>query len=222
MAFRIPEGQLPDDVPAEPIGPMSFDAYLRFSERYEVRYEYMGGFAYAMSGGTRAHHDVGFNIAIALRSRTSGTPCRAYAQAFRVRTPRGDAYFPDAMVACGARPTGDAEYLDDPCLIIEVLSRSTARTDHGEKRLAYQEIPSLRAYLIVESTWRAVHRHWRDDTGEWQRETISGASGSVPLPCPAGATLTLEEIYEDVALPTEPPRATRVFEQPETTTAGAS
>ncbi|GLC24500.1 Uma2 family endonuclease [Roseisolibacter agri] len=222
MAFRIPDGQLPDDAPAEPIGPMSYDAYLRFSESRELRYEYVGGFAYAMSGGTLAHHDIGLNVAVGLRTRTRGTACRAYHQGFRIRTPRGDVYYPDTMVSCGPRPSDDALDLTDPCLVIEVLSPSTARTDLGEKRIAYQEIASLQAYLVIEATWRAVHRHWRDDTGEWQRETISGASGSVPLPCPVGATLTLDEIYEDVQVPNESPRPRRVFEQPETTTAGAS
>jgi Uma2 family endonuclease len=201
---------------------MSFDAYLRFSEQEESRYEYIGGFAYAMSGGTPAHHDIGLNIAVVLRARTRGTPCRTYHQGFRVRTPRGDVYYPDVMVSCGRRPSNDALDLEDPCLVVEVLSPSTARTDLGEKRFAYQEIPMLHAYLVVEPTWRAVHRHWRDDAGQWRRETISGASGIVTLPCPAGATLTLDEIYEDVEVPNEPPRPRRVFEQPETTTAGAS
>ncbi len=67
----------------------------------------------------------------------------------------------------------------------------------------------------------AAHVHEAD--GTWPRETITDAGGGVvPLPCPDGAALTLDEIHEDLTLPTEPPRATRVFEQPETTTAGAS
>ena len=111
----------------------------------------------------------------------------------------------------------------DACTIS--ISACASNVSHGSesKLSAYQEIPTLRAYLVIETAWRAVHRMWREADDTWQRETIADASGGmVPLPCPAGATLTLDEIYEDVALPTEPPRATRVFEQPETTTAGAS
>ena len=118
------------------------------------------------------------------------------------------------MLGCGPRLANDDRYLTDPCLVVEVLSPSTMRTDLGEKRIAYQEIPTLRAYLVVETAWRAVHRMWREADGAWQRETIADASGGlVPLPCPDGAALTLEEIYEDVTLDTEPPRATRVLEE---------
>lgn len=223
MALPLPDPSRPEE-PVR-VGPMSFDAYLRFSEQEENRYEYIGGFAYAMSGGTHAHHDIGLNIAMVLRTRTPGTSCRAYHQGFRVRTPRGDVYYPDVMLSCGPRPSGDALDLEDPCLIVEVLSPSTARTDLGEKLLAYQEVPTLHAYLVVETAWRAVHRHRRDDAGPWQRETITDATGVLPLPCPAGATLTLAEIYEDVDVPADPPRPWRVSEElptPETTTAGAS
>lgn len=213
MAFRIPDDRLPDDAPARPLGPMSLDAYLRLSEQVEWRYEYVDGLAYAMAGATHAHQTVTLNVAARLRTLARGTGCTASSQGFRVLTPRGNAYLPDAMVSCGERLAGDALFLEDPCLIVEVPSPSTRRTDTSEKRFAYQEIPSLRAYLVVEMSWRAVHRHWRDARGDWQIETIGGASGTVPLPCPAGASLTLAEIYEDVEVPAEPPRPWRVNEE---------
>ena len=223
MAQRIHPGDTPGDVPGGHIGPMSFEAYLAFLERTEWRYEYMNGMAYAMAGAAHVHEAATLNVATRLRALARGSGCTVTSQGFLVRTPRGDAYLPDAMLGCGPRPANHDRYLTDPCLVVEVLSPSTMRVDLGEKRIAYQEIPTLRAYLVIETAWRAVHRMWREADDTWQRETIADASGGmVPLPCPAGATLTLDEIYEDVALPTEPPRATRVFEQPETTTAGAS
>ncbi|MGZ8379096.1 MAG: Uma2 family endonuclease [Gemmatirosa sp.] len=221
MANRSPDVR-PDDAPESPLGPMSLEAYLRFSEETEWRYEYLDGLAYAMAGATHSHEIVTLNVAARLRTLARGTGCTTSSQGFRVLTPRRNAYLPDAMVACGERPAGDALHLENPCLLVEVLSPSTTRTDLSEKRIAYQEIASLQAYLVVETTSRAVHRHWRDDAGTWQRETITHATGIVQLPCPAGATLTLDEIYEDVEVPKEPPRPRRVFEQPETTTAGAS
>ena len=44
--------------------------------------------------------------------------------------------------------------LRSPCLIVEVLSESTARIDRREKLLAYQSLPSLQAYLLVEQEAR--------------------------------------------------------------------
>jgi Uma2 family endonuclease len=98
---------------------------------------------------------------------------------------------------------------------VEVLSPSTTRTDLTEKRIAYQEIPTLRAYLVVETEWRAVHRHWRDDAGAWRSETITDATGAVPLPVTASAPLTFDEIYRDVGVPVVPPRASRAYEHAE-------
>ena len=214
MAFRIPDDRLSDEPPADPVGPMSFEAYLAFVERTPWRYEYLNGMAYAMAGAAHVHEAATLNVATRLRALARGGGCTVTSQGFLVRTPRGDAYLPDAMLGCGTRPANHDRYFTDPCLIVEVLSPSTMRVDLGEKRIAYQEIPTLRAYLVIETAWRAVHRMWREADGTWRRETIADASGGVvPLPCPDGAALTLDEIYEDVALPTEPPRATRVFEQ---------
>lgn len=114
------------------------------------------------------------------------------------------------MVSCGPKPPNDALQLDDPCLAVEVLSPSTARTDHAEKLESYVEVPTLGAYLIVETIWRAVHRHWRDAQGTWRTELVAGTGGVVPLPCPAGGVLTLDEIYEGVELPPEPPTPPRL------------
>lgn len=211
----------PDEAPPSPVGPMSFDSFLRFTEQTEWPYEFVDGYAYAMiegprgqAGGTRAHHVIAMNVAARMWQLTRGTSCETYGQAFVLRTPSERAYCPDVMVVCGPMPPDEALYVEHPCLVVEILSRSTARTDHHEKRLAYQEIASLQAYLVVEATWRAVHRHWRDADGSWRSETITGAAGAlVPLPCPVGATLSLDEIYERVGAPVEPPRAARVYEQ---------
>ena len=108
-------------------------------------------------------------------------------------------YYPDVMVARGPRPA-DPRIEDAPCLVVEVLSPSTRRTDRHEKAAVYETIPSLGAYLIVEQDRRLVERRWRDADGLWRRETFDGA-GTIPLPCPPGQTLALDAIYEGVELP---------------------
>ena len=41
-----------------------------------------------------------------------------------------------------------------PCLLVEVLSKSTARIDRLAKQVAYTALSSLQTYLIVEQTKR--------------------------------------------------------------------
>lgn len=202
------------------VGRMPYDEYQRLDEGSDVRLEYVGGVVYAMSGGTRVHSRIAANALVRLHAMCVGTGCTAHSQGFKVRTPGQDEYVPDVFVECGPVDANAALYAEAPCVIVEVLSPSTARVDLNEKRWAYQEVPSLGAYLIIESEWRGVHRHWRDDAGTWRRDTIVG-DGAVPLPCPAGGVLTLAEIYEELDLPPvapEPrmPRLRRVREQPVT------
>lgn len=187
------------------LGPMTPEQYDAFEAEADVRHEYVGGMAYAMSGGTPEHSLIGVNVAAVLRALVRGTGCRTYAQNLRLRAPSGSEYYPDVMVQCGPRPDNTVRRVETACLLVEVLSPSTTRTDTGEKLAAYRELPSLQAYWIVEATWRCVHRHWRDADGVWQVEDVTG-DAVLPVPCLTAATLTLHNVYEDVELPGEPPR----------------
>lgn len=186
------------------VGRMTYAEYRRMDEASDVRLEYVDGVVYAMSGGTRAHSHIAANVLARLHTLCRGTDCSAHSQGFKVRTPRASEYVPDAFVECGAPPAHAALYAETPCVVVEVLSPSTARVDLNEKRPAYQEIPTLGAYLVVEAEWRGIHRHWRNADGSWQQQTITG-DGEVPLPCPAGGVLTLGEVYEGLDLPSSPP-----------------
>lgn len=80
-----------------------------------------------------------------------------------------------------------------------MTSRSTRATDRREKREAYQRIPSLRSYIIVEQRWREVILYERDDEGEWLSVELQG-NGDLVIP-PFGARLSLDDIYDDVPMP---------------------
>lgn len=101
-------------------------------------------------------------------------------------------YYPDLLLSCD--PTDrETYYRSKPCLLIEVLSDSTARMDSREKRLAYQTLPSLRKYLLVSQAHRAVQIFRRQN--EWAPEIHQ--AGQVRLDC-LGFDLPLDLIYEDV------------------------
>jgi Uma2 family endonuclease len=88
--------------------------------------------------------------------------------------------------------------LDSPCVVVEVTSKSTRRTDRTEKLENYRRIASLELYLIVDQMRRRVSRHWRDGS-EWRLGEIEG-DGAVSIPR-LETTLTLDVVYEDVELP---------------------
>ena len=189
-----------------PVGRMSYEAYRRLAETQDVRLEWVDGIAYALSTGTIRHATIATNVWKRVIGPAEASGCRVFSMSVSVRTPRRNEYVPDVFVDC-APPGPDDE--DDhasatPCLIVEVLSPSTTSVDLDAKRPAYQEIPSLGAYLVVETEWRAVHHWWRDEAGAWQQRLVVG-EGAIELPCPAGLTLTLAELYAGLQVPTEPP-----------------
>jgi Uma2 family endonuclease len=53
------------------------------------------------------------------------------------------------MVVCDDAQ-GDDYYTENPTLIIEVLSKSTRRTDKTIKLAAYKALPSLQEYVLIE------------------------------------------------------------------------
>lgn len=115
----------PDD-PVRPVGPMTFEEFLAFDAATDLPYEYFDGYAYAKAGVRRAHNVISLNIAARLWSAARGDgPCRTFTETFGVRTPGDQLFLPDVMVACGSDASADTDYVEHPCLVVEVLSPST-------------------------------------------------------------------------------------------------
>ena len=60
--------------------------------------------------------------------------------------------YPDASVTCDDRDKTTTQYITYPCLIVEVLSKTTEAYDRGGKFRMYQNNPVLKDYLLVSST----------------------------------------------------------------------
>ena len=178
---------------------MTVEEYFRFEEGSQVRHEYVSGELYAMSGATFRHSTLALNVGTRLHAAVGDGPCSVVMNDMRVQVAHDVYYYPDVVVICA--PMGQLDTTaTKPCVVVEVTSPSTARTDRGEKLTAYKQLATLRAYLIVDHRRRRVERHWRGGPDDgWQREEIV-QEGSVPVPC-VDTELTLDEIYRRVDLP---------------------
>lgn len=175
--------------------PLTVDEYLALEEESSVRHEYVGGQVFAVAGANDRHNRIAGNIHALLWAAARGGPCRIYVSDMKVQASDDQIFYPDVMVVCDPEDTG--EYVKTrPCLIVEVLSPSTASIDRREKLLAYRRIPSLKAYLIVYQDEMRVKTVSRDANGAWWEAEVAG-EGNVLFPCPE-LELTLAEIYEDV------------------------
>ena len=177
---------------------VSVQDYLVSEVRSPARREYVGGIPYAMAGACNAHNRIATNVLGAFWLRLRGTPCEPFNSdtKVRVRLP-GEVrfYYPDAMVICRSNPEDDT-FQDEPVVVVEVLSAETRRIDEGEKLLAYQAIPALRAYLMVEQHAPRINVFRRAPEG-FLREVYEGLDLVVPLP-EIGCELLLAEVYRRV------------------------
>ncbi len=180
--------------------------YLEGEKLAEVRHEYVDGVVYAMAGTSRRHNRIAVNFArkLSLTDRQSN-PCEIYLSDVKVRAQRAKSYYyPDVIVGC-QRDEADEYYLEKPCLIVEVTSKSTEWKDYAEKLIAYQKLAALQVYLIVAQDQPLVTMYYRDEETGWEVARFDDLEQVLILPCP-DSTLSLADIYEgvDFTQPAEP------------------
>ncbi len=170
--------------------------YLVGEESAECRHEYLAGEVYAMSGASARHNMICGNLFAALHRHLSGGPCRVFMADLKVHLRNaGEEYFyyPDVMVAC--RPDDTASHSrDHPCVLVEVMSPTTARTDRREKLFAYQQIAALEEYVLIGQDCIEVAVYRRADGWVASRPT---ADGIVELKC-IGFELPVAALYAGV------------------------
>lgn len=174
--------------------PLSHAEYLEMEEASPVKHEYIAGQIYAMTGTSGDHNIIAGNLYIALRNHLKGSPCRVFMADVKAKLDQADAYYyPDVMVSC--EKAGNAYYREQPCLIVEVLSESSAKFDAGDKRRDYQALPSLREYMLVSQELMDV-RVWRRGEDGWAAAIYTDGA-LIPLDS-VDLQIPIEQIYEEV------------------------
>lgn len=178
--------------------------YFAIAEESLDKMEYLDGEVFAMSGGTAHHAAITANFIAALGSRLRGSGCRTYSSDLRIHIPETGLYtYPDLSVVCdplqylGTR----RDTIQNPVVIVEVLSPTTEAYDRGEKFGHYRRIPSLKHYVLVSADYAHVERFDRGDDGVW---SLHDCVDTVALPSLAIA-LPMSELYADVEFPPRAP-----------------
>ena len=174
---------------------LSVEDYLAGEQHAEVRHEYIHGQVYAMTGASRQHGLIVNAMAFALTAAARRKGCQLFSSDMKLRLELGGNtifYYPDLLLSCDPQDR-DPYFRRAPCMIVEVLSASTARIDRREKLLAYQSLPSVQTYLLVEQDLKRVELYRRSH--HWQVEYFE--QGEIPLDC-LDMALPVSEIYIDV------------------------
>ena len=174
------------------------EEYLAWEEDAVEKSEYVDGQIRAMSGGTDYHASIPMNMGALLWNGLRGKPCRVLSSDMKVWT-AGAFYYPDLSVVCGPSQFRgrNRHTITNPILVVEVLSPSTESKDRGEKFIRYQQIETLRSYLLVSQTEPRVELFERGENGHWDYKTVAGLESTIAIPA-LEITLALSEIYDQV------------------------
>jgi Uma2 family endonuclease len=181
---------------------VSPEDYLASERQNEFKSEYLNGEIHAMTGASRRHNLIAGNIHAALWQLLRGKPCEAYVSDMRVGVPAANLYtYPDVAVVCGEPAFEDAEVdtLLNPTVLVEVLSKSTARYDRTTKFVYYRTLESLAEYVLVWQDEYRVEHYVKQPDGRWLLTDLIGLEASLELKS-VGCALRLGEIYERVEL----------------------
>ena len=159
------------------------EEYLAWERKAPFKNEYLSGRILAMSGASRAHNLITGNILTGLNNQLVNRDCEAYASEMRVKArPITSYFYPDVTVVCD-EPRFEDDVFDtllNPTVVVEVLSRSTATYDKGEKFEAYKQIMSLQEYILVSQDRVNVERHFRLGT-QWKAIEFQTPADVLPL-----------------------------------------
>lgn len=175
------------------------EEYLAIEREAEYKSEYIDGVIFAMSGASLRHNKIAGNVIGELFQQLRGGPCSALPSDMKVRMPDSRKFFyPDVSVICGEAKFHDnrKDVILNPILIVEILSDSTAAFDRGDKFQAYQQVESLKEYLLISQDKHVVEQFVRQTKEIWNYTATVGLESSLYLPS-IECTLTLEAIYNN-------------------------
>ena len=179
----------------------TFEEYQIILEDAEYKYEYHDGHLIEMAGGTGSHSIINTNILAELHFHAKKTGrCRTFNSDMNVWIPKcKKGLFPDASVVCGQpKYTTDRQtVLENPMLIIEVLSVSTKDKDKGEKFECYRSLPSFKEYVLVYQTIPRIETWYKEDVDLWRIASAHGLEENIYLHT-LDLTISLRDVYTNI------------------------
>lgn len=178
----------------------SYDEYLAVERASEHRHELIDGVIVAMAGGSDEHNAIAGRFAMLLGLGLPDT-CRYFTpdQRFWIAaTARGR--YSDGSIICGKpeHPPHDGQATTNPTVVLEVLSPSSEGDDQGDKRIDFQSLATLQAYVVASQDRRRIEVYRRAPDRSWAPHPdvyVDGDAFALPtLPVP----IEVAEIYRGV------------------------
>jgi Uma2 family endonuclease len=174
---------------------MTVDEYLAWATEQpkRPRFELHCGEVYAMAPERVRHaltkRDAMLELMRAIRA--AGVDCEVFPDGATVVVDDHSAYEPDVTVQCGGTVDLDKVTVDQPLIVVEVLSPSSQSLDGATKYRGYFRVASIRHYLILDPIQKSATHHFR--SGERIESAIADA-GHLVLD-PPGIEVNVEAFF---------------------------
>jgi len=171
---------------------IEIQSYLQSELIRDTKHELVNGKVYAMAGASKNHERLSGNIYAEFRNHLKGNPCETFSSDMKVKV-GASFFYPDVMVVCDDKIENDY-YTESPIIVVEVLSKSTRRTDETIKLMSYINISSVQEYVIVEQDIVDLQVLRRDENWLPKHYFL----GDEVIFESIGLTLSVEDIYDRV------------------------
>ena len=179
---------------------MSPQEFLEWEKNQELRYEYIDGEVFAMTGGTKPHNRIAGNLYTAIDNflAENDRDCEVFIADVKVQLSQSNSYhYPDVVVTCDERDKKSLNLIEHPCLIVEVLSPSTEAFDRGKKFTNYRQLNTLKEYVLIQADEIGIECFRLNKEGLWVLHSY--AEGDVLELESVGLTISVEKLYRRVS-----------------------
>ena len=173
--------------------------YLTQEEVAEFRSEYRDGEIVSMTGGIN-HNQIAGNVYAFLKFMLRKTDIKPYIGDLRLWIPQYRQYtYPEVFLIQG-QPVFQERRTDtimNPCLIVEVLSKSTKDYDRTDKFRYYRSIAELQEYVLINQYRTEIEHYTKADGNSWLFRAYESSKDKIIF-ASINIEMTIEDIYEDV------------------------
>ena len=162
------------------------------------RYEIINGIAYMLSAPSRTHQKISINLCVQLGMFLEDKPCDVYSAPFDVRLNADEnddiVIQPDISVICDKSKLTEDGCNGAPDLVIEILSKSSEKTDRHIKFHIYLKY-GVREYWIVDPDNKIVQVFILDKNNQ-QFKTYD-ENDKVEVEILKGCIIDLSRVFND-------------------------
>ena len=179
--------------------PWTQEQFFTWAEAQEVPYEFDGFQPVAMTGGNAAHSVVMRGLHRALDARLRQGPCQRLGPDAGIETVNTAVRYPDALVTCSKFDLSDRT-IPNVLVVFEVVSSASSRRDRIVKVREYAAVPSIRRYVILESTSVGLTVLERAAPDQVWQTTVLTNDDTLQMP-EINIDIPVAEIYEGISFP---------------------